>query len=286
MLIALCQLSQVLPVNARSESQTPINEVYQHDKTLSSEIDKTNDDSSISEYEFLSSSEEVEAAAPTAYFSESCVAIQETIDRLNRLAAIIRHSGRKHRQLRIERYLDKPINFEVHQRIKLLALRKVEYLFPQVSEALRERMAESIATRRSRFLYVKQHQRKTSAFNYPQHAPQAQVNYEEAYPLRQSPDPDNELPVLSIPQILEPSVVSSTILSDTVVTKLDQNRLQAIREDRPETVASAYLSQSGFPIPPKVCSTETSFLCPYCCLERPTKEARGKLWKCAKCVEL
>ena len=277
----------MLPVNARSESQTPINEVYQHDKPLSSEIDKTNDDSSISEYEFLSSSDEFEAAAPIAYFSESCVAIQETIDRLNRLAAIIRHSEKKHRQLRIERYLDKPANLEVHQRIKMLALWKVEYLFPEASEALRERMAESIAKRRSRFFYVKQHQRKTSPPNCPQPAPQASVNYEEAHALPQSPDPYNELPVFTRPQILKPSVVSSTTLSPTeVTTKLDQNHLRVIKEDRPETAASAYLSRSGFPNPPKVCSTETSFLCPYCCLECPTKEAHGKLWECVKFFEI
>ncbi|MCJ1425603.1 hypothetical protein MMC29_003503 [Sticta canariensis] len=260
-------------------SQTPLDEVHQHDNPRSSEIDETNDDSSISEYDFLSSSEEIEAVAPIAPLSESCVAIQETIDRLNRLAAMIRRSGKKHRQLRIERYLDKPSNLEVHQRIKMLALWKVEYFFPQASEALRERMAESIAKRRSRFFYIKQHQRKTSTPNYPQPAPQAPVDYEEAHALPQSPDPDNELPVLIRPQIFEPFVVSSTILSGTEVTKLDQNLLRAIREDRPETVASAYLSLSGFPNPPKVCSTETSFLCPYCCLERPMKEARGELWK-------
>lgn len=276
----------MLLFNAHLESQTPLNEVHQHDNPLSSKIDETNDDSSISEYDFLSSSEEIEAVAPIAPFSESCVAIQETIDRLNRLAAIIRHSGKKHRQLRIDRYLKKPSNLEVHQRIKMLALWKVEYLFPRASEALRERMAESIAKRRSRFFYVKQHQRKMSTPNYPQHAPQAPLNYEETHALPQSLDPDNELPVLTRPEILEPTVVSSTILSPTEVTKLDQNHLRAIREDGPETVASASLPQSGFPNPPKVCSTETSFLCPYCCLERPVKEARGKFWKFVNCVEI
>lgn len=278
--------SQVLLFNGHLESQTPVNEVHQHDNPLSSEIDKTNDDSSISDYDFLSSSEEIEAVAPIAPVSESCVAIQETIDRLHRLAAIIRRSGKKHRQLRIESYLDKPSNREVHERIKMFALWKVEYLFPESSKALRERMAESIARRRSRFFYIKQHQRKKSTPNYPLPAPQAPVNYEETHALPQFPDSDNELPVLTRPQILEPSVVSSTILSATEVTKLDQNRLRAIREDRPESVASAYLSQSRFPNPPRVCSTETSFLCPYCCLECPMKEAREELWMCVKYIEI
>lgn len=183
----------------------------------------------------------------------------------------------------MERYLDKPKNREVHDTIKMYALQKVDHLFPAASKVLRERMAESIARRRSRVSYIKQHQQKKfSTTNYTLPAPQPPLIYEEPNTSPQLPYQDIESTDLVRPQILEPLVDASTTLSVTEDTKLDPKRLRAIREDRPETVVSVYLSQGGFPNPPKVHSTDISFLCPYCYLECPIEEARGKFWRFVK----
>lgn len=222
--------------------------------------------------------------APAAPLSKSRVAVQETIDRLHKLASIIRHSGKKHRQLRIEKYLDKPTNREVHNRIKMFASQKVEHLYPEASKTLQKRMAESIAKRRSRFSYITKHQQKISTLDYSLAAPQPHVNYEEPNTLPQFPDQGIELPIR--PEILERHMGASTVLSATEFPKLDLQHLRAIREDRPKTVASAYLPQSDFPAPPRVLKTEISFLCPYCCLQCPAKEARGEPWKFVKCINI
>lgn len=259
-------------LKAHLESQTPLNAVYQNYNPLKSKIDNSgeiNDDSSISDYEFLSSSDEIEVATPNEPLSKSQVAIQETIDRLHRLATIIRRSGKKHRQLRIERYLDKEKNREVYDRIKMLVFEKVDFSFPKASLALKERMAESVAKRRSRFSYIEKHQQKIAAPNHPLLAPQPPVVYKEASTLPQFVDQG----------IKQPPGGASTILSATEDTKLDQKQLRAVKEDHPESVASAYISQSGFPDPPKLRSIDTTFHCPYCCLECPIKEAHGEFWK-------
>lgn len=231
-------------LSAHPESQTPLNAVYQNYKPLRSEIDnpgEINDDSSISDYEFLSSSDEIEGAAPVEPLSKSQVAIQETIDRLHRLATIIRRSGKKHRQLRIERYLDKEKNREVHDRIKMLVFEKVDHSFPKASLALKERMAESVAKRRSRFSYIEKHQQKIESPNHPLPAPEPPVIYEEASTLPQFLDQDIKVSTSH----KQPPVGASTILSATEDTKLDRKYIRAIKEDRPESVASAYISQSG-----------------------------------------
>src|SRR5438045_3961926 len=185
------------------ESRTPQSDIHKAEDTLSSENDstcETSDHSSTSSYEFLSSSEELETETPSMSFSKPRIAIQETIDRLHRLAAIIRRSGTHHRQLRIERFSAKKENREVYDTFKRYALQKVDHLFPKASPALRERMAESIARRRNRFSYIKKHQQKISTLKEALPLSSTSTTHQEkAKPLPPIEPESAELPVTSVP---------------------------------------------------------------------------------------
>ncbi|KAL2678788.1 hypothetical protein Neosp_009539 [[Neocosmospora] mangrovei] len=98
--------------------------------------------------------------------------MQGTMASLQQLALTIRIAGTGHRQERIQRFKNLDRNKQVCQLVEDCARQMVDFRFPKASECLRERMAESIATRRARFLYLEQHQKKTSILNEPSPEPQ------------------------------------------------------------------------------------------------------------------
>ncbi|CZR67541.1 uncharacterized protein PAC_17440 [Phialocephala subalpina] len=275
----LCALEKNLVRN-----QITIDNLVKDDRVLESKKDLSLDDcrsrcSSTSSYDFASDSEsepeQTEAALPN-----SRVAAQEIIDRLHRLSAIIRRSGAHHRQVRIKHFLEKRKNIEVHDMIKRLARQKVEFLFPKAESFLHERIAESIAKRRSRFLYIKQHQQKVSTQNIhiSPRIPKAMPAEVDVEPIPNLPHPVEKRDLES-PLIFGNSTVGQSVLSATVDTKLDLKRLRIARNERPETVISVSISQGGYPKPPKMPAGAISFECLYCRLEYPAEEARESLWQ-------
>lgn len=247
---------------------------------------ESSDSSSIVSYKFLSSSEENDDENTSQALTGPRVAIQDTVDRLHRLATIIRRSGAQHRQVRIERFLEKPKNQQIYETFERLALQKAEHLFPKADNFLQRRIAKSIARRRSRFSYLQQHRQK-------QIFSEKESDHNPLSSKPSPPTPASRHDVATVaPHFLDQNleIVGSgietmtiatgrSILSATENTKLDLKRLEPARNERPDTVISAYISQSGFPFPPKLVAGKKTFKCPYCLFEYPANEARGKYWK-------
>ncbi|KAI1453987.1 hypothetical protein F4805DRAFT_441186 [Annulohypoxylon moriforme] len=243
------------------------------ESSSASESDDSSDRSSISSYKQPQVSENLEAFPPRTTIWTS---IQNTITSLRQLALAVRRAGAQHRQERIQRFKNIERNKEVYQLIERCARQKVDHMFPNASEVLRKRMAESIATRRTRFSYLEQHQKKTSTLNEP--APELQQ------------DETNErkegtaLPKIELAQQRIANLESrmrpqpSIVLSATAVTKLDLRGLNPTKNKlkRTESVSSVKISTGKFPSMPKLDSGHTSFTCPYCFLVCPAKEASGE----------
>ncbi|RSL81917.1 hypothetical protein CEP51_005513 [Fusarium floridanum] len=117
-------------------------------------------------------------------------------------------------------------------------------------------MAESIATRRARFSYLEQHQKKTSTLNEP--APEMQqigAPEDEQTTLPKIQLGQQQEAILSTPQgNLRPNAQPSVMLSVTDRTKLDP--LQTVHNTkRAESVSSIKISMGKLPSMPKLDST-------------------------------
>jgi hypothetical protein len=238
-----------------------------------SESDDSSDRSSTSSSRQLHAFRDEEAPPPPR--STIWTSTQNTITSLRQLALTVRRAGAQHRQERIQRFKNLKRNKQLYELFERCAREKVDRLFPEASEELRDRTVQSIATRRVRFLYLEQHQKKTSTLNEP--APALQRN-------KATEEEEEESVLLAIrpgqqqAASLGPSVQPCDVLSNTVVTKLDPKRLNPGQNKikRAESVSSVKLSTGTFPSIPKLDPGGTSFTCPYCFLVCPAKEASGK----------
>ncbi|KAJ4123170.1 hypothetical protein NW768_009698 [Fusarium equiseti] len=201
--------------------------------------------------------------------------IQGTITSLQQLAMTVRLAGAKHRQERIQRFKNLERNKQVYEVVERCAREMVDFRFPKSSKTLRERTAESIATRQMRFLYLEQHQKKTSTLTEPNPESQTQTIREQTGQLGQQQD-TRSLPRQTGEQRLP--VHPSVMLSDTERTKLDPKQFQADQRSlkRPESVSSVKLSTGNLPSKPKLSPDGTSFSCPYCFLVCPAREVSSK----------
>ncbi|KAI0446278.1 hypothetical protein F4803DRAFT_568292 [Xylaria telfairii] len=200
--------------------------------------------------------------------------IHNTITGLRQLELTVRQAGAQHRQERIDCFKNLPRNEQVHKLFEDCARQKVDYLFPKVSEVLQKRMVVSIVTRRARFLYLEQHQKKTSTLNEPApELPQNKAAKKEEEMILPTTRHGQKKAAYSM-LITQPSEV----LSNTVVTKLDLKRLNLDpnKTRSAESVSSAKISTGTFPSVPKLDPGGISFTCPYCFLVCPAKEASGQ----------
>lgn len=144
-------------------------------------------------------------------------------------------------------------------------------------------MAQSVARRRIRFLYLERHQKKVSTLGEaipalqtepePMKAGQTQAaspaGYQEARDVVSSSQRNEAM-----------GINLSTIMSKTIATKLDMKNLHPAQNKRAESVISVEIPTGTFPSMPKMDSTGTSFACPFCFLICPAEEANGvKKWQ-------
>ncbi|KAF7517070.1 hypothetical protein G7054_g13929 [Neopestalotiopsis clavispora] len=205
-------------------------------------------------------------AQPTLWSS-----IEDTLTNLRQLALTVHWMGTQHRQARIERFKNLEPNKQVYNLFYTYAQQRINNIFPNASQTLKERAAESIGTRRARFMYLMQHQTKTSKYEKPSPAPQRNDADEEE---------DNALNqdhVIDIPTSQhvdqQPSVRvslrTSAGLSNTTVTGLDPSPRTL---KRAESVTSITASVGELPSRPKIAPGASSFTCPYCFLVFPANE--------------
>lgn len=239
---------------------------------LGSESDDSSDRSSASSHKLLSSSDDDEDL-PTS-LSNIWASIQETMTSLRQLASTVRLAGSKHREERIQWFLNFDHNKQVYEVFEKFSRQSIDYMFPKASETLRKRIAASIATRRIRFFYLELHQKKTSPHNEP---PRQGENEDEVLPETQAGQEQKVWHMLPHEHNRDMSLQPSVILSDTLVTKLDPKQLDHSmdKEKRAESVTSVKISTGKFPPIPKK-DPGGSFTCPYCFLILPTKEISGQ----------
>ncbi|KAJ5613659.1 hypothetical protein N7528_007313 [Penicillium herquei] len=200
--------------------------------------------------------------------------VSDTIDRLHNHAQQIELAGARHRRERVDIYREKDGPKEVYEGFKRLASWKANENFKSASSMIKLRIAESVARRRIRFEYLKEHQRKRRVI----------LNYQtENLPNETQVNPLNT--TIAIPEAQREitqatkctaSVHQGTILSATVNTRLDM-KPDIKRPERVESVASVSLRHLGFPPPPKV--HRGKFQCPYCFLEFPARDALKDRWR-------
>ncbi|RSL41640.1 hypothetical protein CEP54_015754 [Fusarium duplospermum] len=281
----ICELvQQLLMVLERDLEKEIIQGGGQEGSSSASESENSSDRSSTSSYRLLSpSDDDKDLPSPPPPQPTIRTSIHDIITSLRQLALTVRLAGARHREERIQRFKNLDRNKQVYQVVKKFARQMVDFRFDKASESLRERMAESIATRRARFLYLEQHQKKTSTLNEPAPTLQQMAPEEEEYtPPAIQPEQQQAATVLP-PQKdhLGPSVRASVMLSATDRTELDLKQVQAApnKTKRAESVSSVKIAMGTLPSIPKLDPGGLSFTCPYCFLVCPAKEASGqKQW--------
>ncbi|KAH6697367.1 hypothetical protein F5X68DRAFT_226746 [Plectosphaerella plurivora] len=255
----------------------------------SSDDDSSSGASSTSSYRLAGEQGEGEATRERDPRLPAWLSIQKTITSLQQLGQIIRKAGAQHRMERVERFKNKQENKGAYETFYRFALQKADHLFPNASIALRRRIAESIATRRSRFAYLNEHQKKLSTLNTP--VP-ARTRPEEEAPVASLVPPTSSTPHHqgnfasgTFPRgetFSQSPVAGSVMLSNTIDTRLNTIPIRDAESsmNRPESVTSVKIPVGGLPPKPRIDHSSASFLCPYCCLIYPASEiATDEGWK-------
>ncbi|RCI16787.1 hypothetical protein L249_2027 [Ophiocordyceps polyrhachis-furcata BCC 54312] len=113
-----------------------------------------------SDKSLLSLEEHGEASPP--HQPEIWTSIRDTIISLRQLGQNVDQAANQHFQKQIQQFKLRPDIGELFHLFKRCARQKVYHVFPNASASLRNRMAQSIATRRVRFIYLAEHQTKLS----------------------------------------------------------------------------------------------------------------------------
>ncbi|CEJ93522.1 hypothetical protein VHEMI09103 [[Torrubiella] hemipterigena] len=203
--------------------------------------------------------------------------VHDTITSLRQLGATLRRAGVRHRQQRVARFAGLDRNREQYEMFERLAYQKAAHIFPNASTALQKRIAESIAIRRCRFLYLERHQMKarvstdmlaTDSSNNPL---SSEAMLQKSTTGNDLQEPKNYIP--SIRKKSAPTLNLQTELSKTVATELDP-------QPYAESVASVQVTMGTFPPLPTINESTMSFTCQYCSLVCPATESINETaWK-------
>jgi hypothetical protein len=235
-----------------------------------------------------SSSECPQTESSPSPLEEAQLVVEKTISRLHRLSTAIRRAGVHYRDLRADQFIDtdengKDLTAEYAQYAAWIVGLRIPEAAP-ASEALRNRVAESIAKRHNQFSYRRNHQRKLSRRLPEVPLPPNPSPQEYTAPKEQSQSV--ELPVRSTPSTRGLVLKQETVPSHTSASRIDtEDRPKLTRSSKGSTVASRSFVLTGkldFPRPPKVDPRSDMFECPYCCILCPIEQARGKRWRFVK----
>ncbi|CEJ94647.1 hypothetical protein VHEMI10166 [[Torrubiella] hemipterigena] len=235
-----------------------------------SDTDESSDGSSIAVKE--SDSEAADGIRNNSITSHGLwMSIHNTITSLRQIGISLHRGGTRHRQERIDRYVNLDRNKQQYEMFKHLALQKVEFLFPNASSVLQERMAKSIATRRARFSYLEQHQVKLQAMETAEKPQEPQVSIPKAIKAAVAvmEEQETRLSPPSLRSRAMPSLHQRTELSHTVATKIEMPK-------KAESVASVQIPIHSLPPIPIIDRITSSFKCPYCSLTCPSTEASSE----------
>jgi hypothetical protein len=206
--------------------------------------------------------------------------VEEILDRLFRLTALIRKSGLSSRHAKAigyEEVNEQGVNLT--SKFKILANRIMDFKFPDATETLRANLAETINVRRRQFLYSKHHQENLSKKSA---APEVKIS-----PFAVSPDlsqattkrdkNDNISETLpKRPRGSAPTHSSaSAIGSQLAVNNIQQRVSPSSWGSRSRVQATSV----NLPIPPKLKPGAKEFQCPWCFIVQPKEVLEKTKWE-------
>lgn len=198
--------------------------------------------------------------------------ISNIISNLRQLGLTMYKAGTRHRQERISRFISLERNQQQYQMFEHLAFQKAKHMFPAAKESLWNRVAQSIARRRSRFLYLERHQAKLRAVAEPDALKNSEQNEKAQPQVDKVAKPPIQVniphPPLSVLSKAMPSLNRQTDFSRTLATKLEP-----VRPEPADSVSSTIIRMGEMPPAPLIDTDSMSFFCPYCYLTCPATEA-------------
>jgi len=214
--------------------------------------------------------------------------VRQSITRLNRLSLTIRRLSVVQRNSRATYYEEEDENgvgrvWAFHA----MAQHMVTTWYPNASEIIQHRLAETMVTRRRQLLYRQSHQQKLKGQGRQQSGPKRNQFAPQTFAgITHSPSSNSRNPNMP-PKSMKPVLNSKAESRDTLsTTQASTMYASKFRPDAPSSRASTALSAAvndfgcfELPKPPKPVQGHFDFSCPYCCLVVPLKEAEEKNWK-------
>ena len=216
-------------------------------------------------------------------------AVRHAIDRLNRLSLTIRRQSVIQRNSRAAFYEEEDENrVEKVSAFNAMAQHMVNIWYPDASEIIQHRLAETMVIRRRQLLYRRSHQQKLRG----QAGRQSRPNRNQLAPptstgMRHSPSSNYRnysAPTQSLRSVSNSKAETQSKRSATHASTMYESRFYPdAASSKASTAVSAAASDFEFfelPKPPKpIQQGHTDFICPYCYMVVPLKEAEGKNWK-------
>lgn len=262
-------------------------------KILLSGDDKTRstDETSILEIAVSDTSPDSESEESLASIPDEPADIRATrhsIDRLNRLSLTIRRHSVIQRNSRAAFYEEKDENeVEKVSAFNAMAQHMVNTWYPDASEIIRHRLAETMVIRRRQLLYRRRHQEKLKGQGgKPSRPKRNQLAPQTSTGMRHSPSSNYRSydgPAKSLRSVPNSKAETQGKRSATQASTMNESKFHP---DAASSKASTALSVAAsdfeyfeLPKPPKPIQGHSDFSCPYCYMVVPLKEADGKNWK-------
>jgi hypothetical protein len=247
----------------------------QHDQIL----DQNEESSTSSE---SSSSEEADVALPNRSEIQECYTdIVEIVDKLYRMSIAIRSPSVRTATSKALSYIERnEIGNDIFNLFEDYTFKRIRAQYPDLSESLVLRLAQSISRRRRMFMYRRKHRKKL------------EVVEEEIVRIHDQPTPSH-IPTRVDPGSSQgniaihlakpaPSLLSKSILSQTTATDYVPRTLAASEVASSTaftSVASDVLGKNEISIPPVSTTDDKDFECPYCFCILSGKYKQKKLWE-------
>ena len=205
--------------------------------------------------------------------------IEATIDRLQKLAIIIRKSSTESRRVRAATLIQGDAdNFEE------FALRMVKHRYKDADEMLCEQLSASIALRRRHFIYNQRHQQKLE-YKRQNHVPEARqapiICSRTAFTSQGPPRLWTFLkgaPQLIIPHHAPPSQTNASILD----SKKARNFFSCDYKPDISTISAGVTIQDKsveYPLAPMLKKGQKECICPYCSELLPASKLGSRSWR-------
>lgn len=221
-------------------------------------------------------------------FEQRLHGVEQAIDRLYRLSLAIRRPSIISQNAKAANFVirDEDGN-DINEQFIDYYMKFITSQFPESSQVIRERLANSITLRRKRFLYRQSHQQKLSTKSILSPPPLARS------PSSPSIQHEVESTVIARTVIESPAqahnkdqkLFKPKLLSQTSASKFTGKvKIEDIFQSpsrTPTMFSGAFTQQANisFPDPPKLSLGVKEFECPYCYMMLPITEAAPSNWR-------